>query len=391
MNNYFLTSIYRNTIFVFFLLIFLSSCSSMSSLKFWESNDDNVDAPKELIKITNNFLINEDWKIAFNGENILGNFVPAFGGKDIYFSDTSGLLSSIDTLSGKVNWKTESNFLSSGVSSGFGILIISDIDGNIIAQDQKDGSVLWTTNVKGEVLAPPAISATHIIVKTGSGELLGLDKKSGELKWSYRSKLPTLTIRGSSSPVIAENQVYVSFDNGRLGVFELDSGFPLWDGAISYQSGSSELESLNDSDSEPFIEGGLVYTTNYQGNLNIFDIAQKRSVWTSKVSSFYSPILMKGMLVVVKDNSVLKSYTLKTLEDSWESDEYKNREISNAVSFKGNLIFGDFEGYIHAVDPLNGKTISRTRISKKPIKKIISRSNNFYAVDEGFNLFSLSI
>ena len=391
MNNYFVTSIYRNTIFIFFLLIFLSSCSSMSSLKFWESNDDNDDAPKELIKITNNFLINEDWKIAFNGENILGNFVPAFGGKDIYFSDTSGLLSSIDTLSGKVNWKTESNFLSSGVSSGFGILIISDIDGNIIAQDQKDGSVLWTTNVKGEVLAPPAISATHIIVKTGSGELLGLDKKSGELKWSYRSKLPTLTIRGSSSPVIAENQVYVSFDNGRLGVFELDSGFPLWDGAISYQSGSSELESLNDSDSEPFIEGGLVYTTNYQGNLNIFDIAQKRSVWTSKVSSFYSPILMKGMLVVVKDNSVLKSYTLKTLEDSWESDEYKNREISNAVSFKGNLIFGDFEGYIHAVDPLNGKTISRTRISKKPIKKIISRSNNFYAVDEVFNLFSLSI
>ena len=97
------------------------------------------------------------------------------------------------------------------------------------------------------------------------------------------------------------------------------------------------------------------------------------------------------MLVVVKDNSVLKSFTLKTLEDSWESGEYKNREISNAVSFNGNLIFGDLEGYIHAVDPLNGKTISRTRISKKPIKKIISRSNNFYAVDEGFNLFSLSI
>lgn len=135
----------------------------------------------------------------------------------------------------------------------------------------------------------------------------------------------------------------------------------------------------------------MVYTTNYQGNLNIFDIAQKRSVWSSEVSSFYSPILTKGMLVVVKDNSVLKSFTLKTLEDSWESGEYKNREISNAVSFNGNLIFGDLEGYIHAVDPLNGKTISRTRISKKPIKKIISRSNNFYAVDEGFNLFSLSI
>ena len=63
--------------------------------------------------------------------------MPAFGGKDIYFADTSGLLSSIDTSSGKVNWETESNFLSSGVSSGFGILIVSDIDGNVIAQDQQ--------------------------------------------------------------------------------------------------------------------------------------------------------------------------------------------------------------------------------------------------------------
>ena len=28
-------------------------------------------------------------------------------------------------------------------------------------------------------------------------------------------------------------------------VFELESGFPVWDGAISYVSGSSELENLN--------------------------------------------------------------------------------------------------------------------------------------------------
>ena len=36
-----------------------------------------------------------------------------------------------------------------------------------------------------------------------------------------------------------------------LAVFELDSGFPVWDGAISYVSGSSELENLIDSDSNP--------------------------------------------------------------------------------------------------------------------------------------------
>ena len=63
------------------------------------------------------------------------------------------------------------------------------------------------------------MSAKFVIVKTGSGELIALDKDSGEIEWSYRSKLPALTIRGSSSPVIDNNMVYATFDNGRLGSF----------------------------------------------------------------------------------------------------------------------------------------------------------------------------
>ena len=190
---------------------------------------------------------------------------------------------------------------------------------------------------------------------------------------------------------LAGEQVYVSFDNGRLVVFDIETGFPLWDGAISYVKGSSELENLIDSDANPVVDAGYVYTTNYQGNLNIFDIAQKRSVWESEVSSFFSPVLLKGMMIVVESDSSIKSIFTKTLEDSWNSDEYLNRELSNPISFNGNIIVGDFEGYVHVIDPLNGKTLGRKKISKNPIKRLISRSKNFYVVDEEFNLFSLSI
>ena len=130
------------------------------------------------------------------------------------------------------------------------------------------------------MLSEAAIDAKLVIVKTNSGELIALDKDTGSIEWSYRSKLPLLTVRGSSSPVIVDDKIYTSFDNGRLGVFDLNSGFPLWDGAISYVKGVSELENLIDADSPPVVEGGLIYSTNYQGNLNIFDIAQKRSVWS---------------------------------------------------------------------------------------------------------------
>ena len=381
---------YRNLIVLCSIFI-ISSCSSMDGLRFWKSDEIDPDEPKELVAFSNQKNIVIEWKNSFKGENEIGNFLPDFSAQNLFFSDASGNVSSINASTGDRNWSIELNFLASGTSAGFGLVVVSDIDGNVIAVDQNDGSKLWSTNVKGEVLSKVAIDAKVVVVKTGSGELLGLDRENGEILWSYRSKLPLLTVRGSSSPVIVDDLVYVSFDNGRLGVFELNSGFQVWDGAISYVKGVSELENLIDSDSRPVVDGGLIYTTNYQGNLNIFDTAQKRSVWSYETSSFYSPIVSRGMLTIVEANSGLRSFALKTLQESWTNDDYINRDLSNAVSYKGSLVVGDFEGYVHVIDTLNGKTIGRKKISRKPIKSILSRSDSLYIIDEAFNLHSINI
>jgi len=387
-----LSNMKTNKFIAMFLILFvLSSCSSLSSMKFWGSDEVDSDEPKTLVPISNSVKINVNWTKSFSGDNFLGNFIPAFGSQSVFFADTNGSIKSINPNTGTIQWESQVNALSSGVAAGFGVIVVSDIEGNVITLNQDDGSVLWTLNLKGEVLAPAAIDPKFIVVKTGSGELLALDKSSGEISWSYRSKLPALTIRGSSSPVIEGDIVYATFDNGRLGVFELDSGFPVWDGAISYAKGSSELENLVDSDSNPVIDAGLVYTINYQGNLSLFDTSQKRAVWQTEASSFYSPLLIRGLIILVESKSNLRSFFTKTMEESWTSDAYLNRQLSNPISFSGFTIVGDYEGYVHVLDPLNGKTVGRKKISKKPIKKIISRSKNFYAVDESFNLYSLSI
>jgi len=374
------------------LLVFLtSSCSSLDSLRFWQSDEIDPDEPKILSSFSNQKTITIAWKKSFKGENKMGNFQPDFSSQNLFFSDITGNVVSINSETGIENWSSKLNFLASGTAAGFGIVIVSDIEGNVIALNQNDGSELWTSNVKGEVLTKAAIDAKIVVVKTGSGGLIGLERETGNIQWSYRSKLPLLTVRGNSSPIIVEDRIYASFDNGRLAVFEIDSGFPIWDGAISYVSGVSELENLIDSDSDPVVDGGLVYTTNYQGNLNIFDVAQKRSVWSYETSSFYSPIITRGMLMVIEADSQIKSFSLKTLEESWINDDYLNRSLSNAVTYKGNIVTGDYEGYLHIIDPLNGKTIGRKKISRNPIKTIYSRSDSLYVIDEAFNLISANL
>ena len=372
-------------------ILLISGCSTLDGLRFWQNDEVDPDEPKELSSFVSQENIKVLWRNSYNGENEIGNFLPSFNAQNIFFSDASGNVLSIDAKTGNDNWSVKLNFLASGTSAGFGIVVVADVDGNVIALDQIDGSVLWSSNVKGEVLSSVAIDAKIVVVKTGSGELLGLNKDSGEVIWSYRSTLPVLTIRGNSSPVIVDNLVYASFDNGRLGVFELNSGFQIWDGAISYVSGASELENLIDSDSNPVIEGGLIYTTNYQGNINIFDPSQKRSVWSNNASSFFSPIISRGMLMVVEENSSIKSFALKTLEESWINSDYLNRGLSNGVSYKDNIVVGDFEGYVHVINILNGRTVGREKLSRNPIKTILSRSDSLYVIDEAFNLISIDL
>jgi len=377
--------------YLFITIFFVTSCSTVPSFGLFD-NDIDPDEPAILKNIEDEKAkLKINWSKKYKGENLLGNFSPSFSSKSLFFGDQEGNIDSLNAKSGDSLWSFKHNKeITSGISAGFGSIIFADEDGEIINLNQSDGTLIWKKNIKTEVLTAMPITAKYIIIKSSSGDLIALDKFSADVVWSYRSVLPSLTVRGSSMPVIEQDKIYTTFDNGRLSVFELNNGFPIWDGAISYTEGTSDLENLIDSDASPVVDGRLIYANNFQGNLAIFDSAQKRMIWKTKSSSFYSPLLLRNMMILTEYNSIIRSFSTKTFSESWKSEEYKNRNLSNAINFKGNIIFGDDKGFIHILDPLNGITIGRIKISKKPIKTLISRSDSFYAVDENFELFSLS-
>ena len=377
-----------NKIFSLILILSISSCSSIA---FWQSDEVDSDEPRELVDFNERFKFAENWEIKFKGENALNNFIPAFSGSSLFFVDQEGNVSNMNIGSGEVLWETElETTISAGIVAGFGKLFLSDDQGNLIALDQEDGSILWRSFAGGEVLANVDVDADLVIVKTASGFLNAFNIETGSEEWSYRSVAPNLTVRGSSSPVINDNIVYATFDNGRIGAFNLKTGLPIWDGAISFTEGVSELDNLIDADSSPVLDGNRIYTVNFQGNLSVFDAAQRRTVWESKESSFYEPFILRGVLGIISSDSKISTYSSRTFEDSWKLEEYSLRELSNPEIFKGYILVGDLEGYIHAIDPLTGITVARKKISRNKITTLISRSNSFYAIDEKMRLFSLS-
>ena len=380
----------KNNIFLSIALILISSCSTLA---FWDDDsDEEVIEPVALKSFKNEYPISVEWKKSFKGENSLGSFKPSFYSGNMLIADPEGNIFSTNPRSGKANWKINiDRELAAGVASGFGKLIVSDVNGFVIAIDSETQDIIWEKNIGGEVLSNAVVSASLILAKNSVGELVALSASSGKKKWSFRSQLPALTVRGTGEPIIENGIVFSTFDNGRLAAFQLDTGFFLWDAPISFVEGSSELENLIDADSAPVLAKQLIFATNYQGNLTAFDIAQKRPVWNSNASSFYSPIVANNMIMVIQDNGSILSFSLANLSPSWTSEEYLRRQLSSAAAYKNFLLVGDLDGYVHAINPLTGVTVGRKKVSGNPIMSIITFREFAYVIDQDSNIAAIKL
>ena len=75
---------------IILMLLTLSACSSMDRLKFWESEEIDLDEPAKLVSISEEKTIELLWSKSFDGINDLGNFQPAFNSQDIFFASSDG-------------------------------------------------------------------------------------------------------------------------------------------------------------------------------------------------------------------------------------------------------------------------------------------------------------
>ncbi|MDC0029782.1 outer membrane protein assembly factor BamB [Pseudomonadota bacterium] len=380
----------KNNIFLSIVFVMISSCSTLA---FWEDDSDvEVIEPVALQSFKNEYSLSIEWKKSFKGENGLGSFRPSFYSGNMLVADPEGNIFSINPQSGKENWKINlDRELAAGVASGFGKLIVSDLNGFVIAIDSDKQEIVWEKNIGGEVLSNAVVSASLILVKNSVGELVALSSLSGEKKWFFRSQLPALTVRGTGESIIENDIVFSTFDNGRLGAFQLETGFFLWDAPISFVEGSSELENLIDADSAPVIAKQLIFATNYQGNLTAFDIAQKRPVWNANASSFYSPVVANNMIMVIQDDGSILSFSLANLSPSWTSKEYLRRQLSSGVAYKNLLLVGDLDGYVHVINPMTGITVGRKKVSGDPIMNLFTFRDLAYVIDKESNIVAIKL
>ena len=374
------------------LTLILSGCSSLSSLKFWGSDKEEVDTPAELYEIEKTTNIDIKWKKKSGDYLSDGRIIPSIDGEILYHGASDGKVTSFSSIDGKENWSINLNHSISGsIEVGFRSLFYGTLDGQVVSLSQKDGSLNWISKVNSEVLSPPVTDGRIVAVQSADGSITGLNFRTGEQEWIHQVSVPNLSLRGTSVPFISEGFIFTGFSTGNVAMLYPDSGAVRLELPVSVNEGTSELDRITDIDGKGIVANNFLVSATYQGHIMSIDLRSGRQAWKEEVSTTKDLVESRSRIVVIDDKDYVKAFGLSTGAILWEQEGLKLRLVSSPVESKGKVVIGDFEGYLHILDSKDGEFIGRKKISNKPIKELSSNGNDIIALDSSGRLFFLSL
>ncbi|HEV7803964.1 MAG TPA: outer membrane protein assembly factor BamB [Burkholderiales bacterium] len=286
-------------------------------------------------------------------------FFPVVVGNTLYATGASGQIVGFDVKSGKVVSRTNTGQrLSGGVAASGSLVLVGTSKGEILAYDG-GGKQLWKTQLAGEVLAPPAVDGTLVVVRAGDGRIYGLDALSGKQRWIYQRTTPALSLRNYSGVVLERGAIFAGFPGGRLVALNATTGAVGWDSVVALPRGTTELERVADVMGLPVVDGDRVCAVAYQGRVACFDTQSGTTIWARDMSSVAGMDAdHRGAYITDEKNAVIALD--KTNGGSlWKQDKLFGRGLSAPLAFGRYVIVGDFEGYVHLLSREDGSFSGR--------------------------------
>lgn len=337
------------------LLLLLAGCGGV---------EDTAVPPAELPDFDRAAHLTTEWRrdigSAFTRKWV--RLTPALFDDTVYAANVDGTVAAFALAGGKRLWRTDlGRWLSAGVGVDGERVYVGTVEGEVIALDRDNGSELWRRAAGGELLAPPVADSGLVIVRTVDGRVLALSSTDGSRRWTHSTDVPSLSLRGNSTPLLVPGGVLVGLDNGRVVALAAASGEPIWETEVAPPEGRSPIERMVDIDGAMAIGRNVLYATTYQGRIAEIEPQQGNIRWSRELSSYFGLGIDDQRLYVTDIDSHVLGLSPGTGETQWRQDKLHHRRLTAPVPVPDTpwLAVGDFEGHVHLLARGDGRLVAR--------------------------------
>jgi outer membrane protein assembly factor BamB len=321
--------------------------------------------PNELTDVTEQGVVKTLWKRQFDAsEKAYGyKLIPAEMNGSLFIATQSGEIYSLDTKTGKTNWENNlETEISAGPGVGETVMVVGGPEGQVVAMDIDTGTVLWQTSVSSEVLSPPVIDRNKVVVRTQDGRIYGFSIQTGKREWSFDTNIPNLTLRGNSTPVAKGGRVYIGFDNGKVAALNILDGSVLWQQNVINNQGKTEIDRIADIDGDIAVVATDLYLSSAADKTMSVATESGRALWSQNIGSVTGVTVSRRSLYLTDNQSVVHQLNRTDGSRGWTQEQMLNRNLTKPSFYLGDLVVGDYQGYLHFLDGVSGEIINRTRV-----------------------------
>ena len=249
-------------------------------------------------------------------------------------------------------------------------MVVVDNEGVVRAMRTADGVDQWRQPAGAQVLTRPVVSGGVVLLRTGGGQMLAIEVADGSVRWRSQHRVPELTLRGVSEPLVHRGRALAGLANGRLSSIDLATGQTVWSVVVDRARGSNEIARLIDLDSRPVIVGDVLFAGAYQGRMMALDVATGKSRWSRKVSVLRDLGADDSAIYAVTSKSEVVALGLNDGAELWRQSALRGRGLTAPGVLPGVIAVGDYKGYLHLLDSEDGQFLGRIRLDTEAIISI---------------------
>jgi outer membrane protein assembly factor BamB len=329
--------------------------------------DKDDDKPAVLKPIKQTVAVQRVWHVSLRGQlpKLRLGLAPVAAADHVYLASAKGVVRAYALANGKELWSRKlKTQLGGGPGANAKMVVIGGTGGELIALAAADGAELWRVRLGGEILAAPTVTDDVIIARTVDGRMHALEPGDGRARWVADQQPPKLSLRGQSAAVIAGDTVYAGFDNGRLMAVLLSNGTTVWDVAVAQARGSTELQRLVDIDAPVVIDGDELYAASYQGKLERLSRDNGQLSWSRELSSYRGLTVDATTVYLSTAEGEVVALDRVTGVERWRQNALLRRQLSGPVLDHGRVVVGDYQGFLHWLNPADGSFVARHKVSR---------------------------
>ena len=138
---------------------------------------------------------------------------------------------------------------------------------------------------------------------TGAGQLAAVNADTGAVEWTVTNEQPALTLRGTSSPVIAAGGVIYGRADGKIGIVLLSNGQLVNESRVATPHGQTDLDRMIDVDATPMIVDDELFSVAYNGQLIARKLISGDEVWKRKYAAYENMAVGLNDIVITDRNN----------------------------------------------------------------------------------------